>query len=238
MSMTSLKSLSLGARAVAVAVGLFVTSGAALGSPIQVRDGNGGNVFNGGPGHVNLTINLDGSNRNVAAGAFALEYRQTSSNPWVSFLTYCLEPDENLGINSNGTPVSGNLNGSMAGTSEYASRASAIAGLWNTWFLDSLTSATRSAAFQVALWELAYDAGSSLATGVFRYTASGAVKTQALAYLNPSNWNNPIGATPGVILRTGNQDLVVNIPEPATLALFGLGLIGLAAAGRRRAARS
>lgn len=226
------------AKVALLVTGLVVAAGAAVASPIEVRDGNGGNVFNGGPGYVALTISVDGNNANVAAGAFALQYRTAPANAWADFLTYCLEPDELLGINSNGTVVTGNLADSMASTAEYASRASAITGLWNTWYASSLTDATHSAAFQVALWELAYDGTGGLTGGSFRYTASGAVRTQAEAYLNTTNWNDPAGTPPGAILRVGNQDLVVNVPEPASLALFGLGLIGLAAAARRRAAAS
>ena len=204
-------------------------------SQIWVRDGNGGTVFNGGPGSVNLTIKVDGGpNQSVAAGAFALQYSFTAPGPgtnWVNFLTYCLEPDEFLGI-SGSTPVTGSYVGSFGATSEYGADATALTRLTNTWFADSLTSATKSAAFQIALWEIAYDSDNNLDTGSLRLVTNGAVKTQAIAYLDQANWN-PLGADVGVILRVGNQDLIIMVPEPASLALIGMGLLGLGFAARR-----
>lgn len=56
---------------------------------------------------------------------------------------------------------------------------------------------------------------------------------QAQTYLNSAGW--VADATYGVILRDGNQDLLVNVPEPGTVALFVVALGGLAAGlGRRR----
>ena len=219
-------------RSVAMAVALGIgTIAAGQAAPVQVRDGNGGSVFNGGPGSVNLTIKVNGANQSVAAGAFALEYRMGAAGAWTSFLTYCLEPDEWLGI-SGSTPMNGTLWTSIATTGEYAGPASAIASLYGTWFADSLTSAARSAAFQVALWELAFDSGASLAAGAFQLVGADSVRAQANAYLNPANWL--AGGSVGVILRDGKQDLLVNVPEPATLALFGAGLAGLALLVRTR----
>jgi hypothetical protein len=104
-----------------------------------------------------------------------------------------------------------------------------------------LTNATKSAAFQVALWELAYDGDGYLTTGGFSFTQGGtapnAVRTQALAYLNQANWLQG-GDNLDVILRIGNQDLIIQISEPATLGLLGIGLLGLGAAARRRRSRA
>lgn len=233
--MTSPKALLRNAACGALlAAGLFAAAAPAEATPVWVRDGNGGTVFNGGPGYVNLSIRVDGNNQSVSAGAFALQYGFSPTGPFTDFLTYCLEPDELLNVGA--TPTAGTLRGTLSETAEYAARANDLTRLWNTWFADSLTDATKSAAFQVALWEVAYDGGGSLASGSFQLNTTGAVKTQAMAYLDQANWISPAGAEPGVILRVGSQDLTISVPvpAPAALGLFGIGLIGLALGVARR----
>jgi hypothetical protein len=216
---------------IAGAIGLSMIAGAANAIPIEVRDGNGGNVFNGGPGAQGVTIYVSGTTKGVNAGAFALQYKFVGGSTWTDFLTYCLEPDETLDI-SGLTPKSGNFIPDINATAEYAASATSIENLYNTWFLDSLGNSTKSAAFQVALWELAYDTGSNLSAGLFRLTAApAAVTTQANTYLNSSLWTT--GPDVGVILRVGNQDLLLRVPEPATLGLLGASLIGLGFIRRR-----
>ncbi len=227
----------LGAGALCAAIAATAPT-AADASAIWVRDGNGDTVFNGGPGSVNLTVTVNGASTAVAAGAFALQYSFDQTD-WTNFLTYCLEPDELLAV-SGTTPRIGSLTSGIGNAAEYASTAAALRGLVNTWFADSLTSATRSAAFQVALWEVAFDGNGDLAAGGFRFTQGGttpnAVRSQALLYLNAANWMQD-GDELDVIRRTGSQDLIVQITEPATLALLAMGLLGLGIAARRWRAR-
>jgi hypothetical protein len=121
-------------------------------------------------------------------------------------------------------------------------------------------SSVNSAAMQVAIWEVEYDTaaanGSYNLTSTsdpFYFTASSsdsnsaAVLAQAQTYLNDAtgyqNGGSFVGATwlaasnqyVEYLTASGTQNLIyLATPEPSTVAVFGIGLIGLWAARRRK----
>lgn len=94
-------------------------------------------------------------------------------------------------------------------------------------------------AFQVAIWEIVRETGPAfgLGTGSWRTLADASVTSLAETYL-ASATTGPRLFNLRALTVTGAQDQLAQVPEPATLALLGLPLAGLAAARRRRARRA
>ena len=211
------------------------TTTTAVATPIFVRDAGAlNNLFDGGAGSWNITVYVNGTNHNVRAGQFSLEYSFDQTN-WTSFLTYCLEADELIGISGNNV-VSGNL--VHLQDSLYVSDANALTAIISKYW-DNVNQDFKAAGFQVALWEITGDSTVDLSKGQFRYTQNGNVRGQANSFL--SGWS---GFTPRddiwIIQRDGFQDLILlgytpatPVMEPSTLGLLGMGVAGLLAVRRR-----
>jgi hypothetical protein len=180
---------------------------------------------------------VNGRNDTVAAGMFVLDYRDANdpSAPWEQFLSFCLSPDVLL------MPFDNPYTVHSLSASPYSAKADLIAEFWGR-YRGSVTNDVNAAAFQVGLWELAFDSERDLEAGNFILATSGPVFNRARDWLNSLDGKGPRASGLIVLVDKGGgddkQDLITQIPEPGTLALIGFGLAGLGLARRRaRAAK-
>lgn len=192
-----------------------------------------------------LTTKLDlplGGNASYVLGNYDFAARDTQTSTAVgSFIAYCVDPFQ-WASGSFHTYEAKAFDASFA---QYSS----VQKLFGHAYADSLTTATKAAGFQLALWEMFNDDG-NLDNGLVRTTANtdSAVKNEAQSLLNSlPSWSG-IGTAyqltfyenatyQNYLAATGiDPGSVPAIPEADSYALLlaGLGLIGFVARRRQR----
>jgi hypothetical protein len=172
------------------------------------------------------------------AGAFTFTAAPDPTPPGVagpSFIAYCVELLESLGSNVPGYNA-------LSGLSSYFSSATVrndIARLFDVGYADSLTSAAKSAGFQMALWEVIYESSGSysLTSGKFIADGSNAADAAGAGYLSALAAAGVGSQQFTIWQKAGAQDYIQvggtqRVPEPATFALV-LVVFGLVVARRR-----
>lgn len=190
--------------------------------------------------HGAETVTFTVSSPNVAAsstvwaGGF-----ETSLNGGPSFTTYCVDLYQHIAFGgpayTDYTPVGGAHVFANANAYADLSRLFAYAG--------PIADAVHEAAFQIAVWEIAYETGSSydLAHGSATFSGGSASSSGSLALA--SNWLSHLGSvrggpTIGALDSPTHQDMIyAPIPEPETYVMLAAGLMGMTMM-RRRMARS
>lgn len=176
---------------------------------------------------LEVNVNYKGAGSTETAGAFAAHI---DGGPMVE--AYCVDllNRGTIGQEYSFTPLSTNLLANGARVAYLYNTFAPTIELGTTY--DTLEKVSQAAAgLQLAIWDVVYDGGDGLSAGDLWSFVEGNTRTYAIGFIGQVGSSEAIWAKADAHPDKMNQDLIVPVPEPATLAALG---IGAAALLRRR----
>jgi hypothetical protein len=175
--------------------------------------------------------------KNLRTGNFKLDFKNSEKETYYSTYGFCIELPESYG--------SGIATINAISSDKFKKAAWVLDNYWTSF--DQLIV---NAGIQLAVWDIIYNpvadteffvvAGDQFApilpdaTGLDQYSFYQGIMTNLV-----DSYSNDFDASDyRTIYMDGNQDMITTnpVPEPATMLLFGIGLLGMAGIGRKKTA--